>query len=87
MGFCFAFFLIIIILAPILLFSGINPILVNNPVESAQLQISFELNSNGITNKILTSQAFNIRNLNSYEVERLKDTFVPINVKYAEKNL
>ena len=46
-GFCFAFLLILVILAPILLFSGINPIMVKNPVLLGQLSLTLEMNSNG----------------------------------------
>jgi hypothetical protein len=52
-GFCFAFALILVILAPILLFSGINPIMVKNPVLSGQMQMSLELNQNGNSYSIL----------------------------------
>ena len=38
-GFCFAFGLILLILAPVLLFSGINPIQVENPVISGSMTI------------------------------------------------
>jgi|LauGreDrversion4_2_1035121.scaffolds.fasta_scaffold17296_7 formate/nitrite transporter FocA (FNT family) len=42
-GFCFAFGLILIILAPILLFSGINPIMVSNPVLYSSMTISMSV--------------------------------------------
>ena len=46
-GFCFAFGIILLILAPILLFSGINPTLVDNPVKSGAIELTFELNGSG----------------------------------------
>lgn len=49
------------ILAPILLFSGINPIMVNNPVLSGTMQMSLELNQNGNNYKLLQTQAYDIK--------------------------
>ncbi len=59
-GFCFAFALILVILAPILLFSGINPIMVNNPVISGHMSLSLELNQNGNAYSLLETQAYHI---------------------------
>jgi len=66
-GFCFAFTLICLILAPVLLFSGINPIKIANPVLQGAISMSFELNSNGNEYNIFTAQAFNIRPLKEEE--------------------
>jgi hypothetical protein len=46
-GFCFALGIIILILAPILLFSGMNPTMVGNPVKSGFIELRFELNDSG----------------------------------------
>lgn len=46
-GFCFAFGLILLILAPVLLFSGINPTMISNPVSGGSLDIKFEINNSG----------------------------------------
>jgi len=54
-GFCFAFGLILLILAPVLLFSGINPIQVENPVKSGALTIKFEINDSGTVYEIFKS--------------------------------
>jgi hypothetical protein len=43
-GFCFAFSLILLMLAPVLLFSGINPIKIDNPVKQGFISMKFELN-------------------------------------------
>jgi len=63
-GFCFAFGLIILILAPILLFSGINPILIPNPVKGANLNIKFELNNSGNEYNIFHTQAVHVHRFN-----------------------
>jgi len=54
-------------LAPILLFSGINPTLVDNPVKSGLIDLTFELNNSGNQYQIFNSQAFNIRGLQEDE--------------------
>lgn len=46
-GFCFAFGLIVVILIPIFLFSGLNPNMVPNPVLGGNLSFKFELNGLG----------------------------------------
>ena len=46
-GFCFAFGIILLILAPILLFSGMNPTMIANPVKSGKMELMFELNNSG----------------------------------------
>jgi len=53
----------LLILAPILLFSGANPTLVENPVKSGLIELTFELNNSGNMYDIFNSQAFNIRSL------------------------
>jgi hypothetical protein len=62
-GVLFNFGLIILILLPIVLFSGINPTLANNPVISGSLSISFELMNNGKMYSIFSSDAFNMQDL------------------------
>ena len=49
-----------LILAPILLFSGINPVMMKNPVVGGSLEIDFELMNNGKVYSIYTANAFNI---------------------------
>ena len=56
-GFCFALLLIFVILAPIFLFSGINPILVKNPVKAGTLTIDIELIATGNSYRIFETQA------------------------------
>jgi hypothetical protein len=56
-GFCFALLLIFIILAPIFLFSGINPIMVKNPVKAGSLTIDIELIDTGNSYRIFETQA------------------------------
>jgi len=62
-GFCFAFGIICLILCPVLLFSGINPIQVENPIKSGVLSIQFELNNSGNVYEIYKAQALNIHGL------------------------
>jgi hypothetical protein len=62
-GFCFALGLIFVILAPILLFSGINPIMVKNPVNSGTLTIDIELIATGNSYRIFETQASRIQPL------------------------
>lgn len=66
-GVLFNFGLIVLILAPILLFSGINPTLASNPIVGGSLSISFELMNNGKTYSIFNSDAFNLHNLHEKE--------------------
>jgi hypothetical protein len=54
-GFCFALGLMILILGPILLFSGLNPIMVKNPCQQGKVEISLEMNSNGNCYSILST--------------------------------
>ncbi|TNV87609.1 hypothetical protein FGO68_gene11570 [Halteria grandinella] len=81
-GFCFAFALILVILAPILLFSGINPIMVNNPVLTGELQIALSLNENGSTYDMVKTQAFMIEGLNQTEVDGLQERYAEGSVKF-----
>ena len=46
-GVMFNFGLMMCILAPILLFSGLNPVQVINPVSAGTLSMEFELMNNG----------------------------------------
>jgi hypothetical protein len=62
-GFCFALLLILVILAPILLFSGINPIMVKNPIKSGQLTIDLEMISTGNSYRIFENQGSRIQAL------------------------
>jgi hypothetical protein len=62
-GLCFALTLIFLILVPILLFSGINPSLIENPVHQGYIELRFELNNSGNEYDIFVSQAFNIRSM------------------------
>ena len=39
--------IILLILAPVLLFSGINPTMTDNPIKSGFIELSFELNDSG----------------------------------------
>lgn len=62
-GFCFAIGIIIIILAPIFLFSGINPIMMTNPVKAGLLTIDLELISTGNSYRIFETHASSINPL------------------------
>ena len=87
MGFCFAFGLILLILAPVLLFSGINPIQVENPVKSGALTIKFELNDSGTVYDIFRSQALNIHSLSENESSSFSEYFTPVDSELNAKNL
>lgn len=76
-GFCFAFSLICLILAPVLLFSGINPIKMENPVKQGHISMMFELNESGNEYQIFTAQAFNIRALLDEEKDEFNKFFIP----------
>lgn len=82
-GFCFSFGIILLILAPILLFSGINPTLVDNPVKSGFIEISFELNNSGNIYQIFSSQAFNIRGLAQDEEETFDKMYTPLDSEFS----
>lgn len=71
-----------LILAPILLFSGINPTMVGNPVMSGNIGIRFELNNSGNEYSIFTSQAFNIRDLEEEEEKTFYETFNPLDQEF-----
>ena len=71
-----------LILAPILLFSGINPTLVDNPVKSGSIELSFELNNSGNTYQIFQSQAFNIRGLNEEESNLFTQLYTPLDQEF-----
>jgi hypothetical protein len=86
-GFCFAFGLILLILAPVLLFSGINPIQVENPVKSGALTIKFELNDSGTVYEIFKSQALNIHPLSENEQASFDQYFTPVESDLNHKNL
>jgi len=81
-GFCFAFGLILVILAPILLFSGINPIMVKNPVQEGQLSVLIEMADSGNQYEIIRSNAFGIRQLTDDDVNQLSHYFYPLNFQY-----
>ena len=86
-GFCFAVGLILLILAPVLLFSGINPIQVENPVKSGSLTIKFELNDSGNVYEIYKSQALNIHSLSESEAASFSEFFTPVDSELNTKNL
>lgn len=77
MGFCTAVLLIFIILAPIFLFSGINPIMVNNPVKSGQLTIDLELIATGNSYRMFETQANHINPLTEVDDESWRLYFEP----------
>lgn len=81
-GFCFAFGIILLILAPILLFSGINPTLVDNPVKSGIIDLTFELNNSGNQYQIFNSQAFNIRSLHEEEQETFDTMYTSLDQEF-----
>ena len=62
-GFCFSLLLIFVILAPIFLFSGINPVMAKNPIKSGQLTIDLEMISTGNSYRIYENQASRIQSL------------------------
>jgi hypothetical protein len=66
-GFCFALLLIFVILAPIFLFSGINPIMVKNPIKSGELTIDLEMLSTGNSYRIFENQASRIAPLSKVD--------------------
>lgn len=86
-GFCFAFGLIMLILAPIIIFSGFSTILVDNPVIYATLNVQFELNNNGNSYSLLTTQAFDMTSLTKENVESLETLFIESNTKYDHKKM
>jgi len=86
-GFCFAFSLILLILAPVLLFSGINPIKIDNPVKQGFISLKFELNESGNEYNIFAAQAFNIRALSKPEKEQFKSFFIPTDPELNLDNL
>lgn len=55
MGVCFAFGLILLLLLPIVLFSGINPIMEQNPISGAKMFVDIELNGNGNTYQVFST--------------------------------
>lgn len=81
-GFCFAFGLVVIILAPILLFSGINPIMTKNPIYSAEVQIELQMNSDGNRYNIFKADAYDIVRLKGKDIDELNSKFSPLDVEY-----
>ena len=75
------------ILAPILLFSSFNPIMVKNPVKSASLQIALELNNNGNSYSILQTQAYRILPLKNTDVDPLQDLFESESIFFEPSNM
>lgn len=78
-GFCFALGLIFIILAPILLFSGINPIMVKNPIKQGMLTIDLELISTGNSYRIFETKASRIEPLTKTDDNSWRLYFEPTN--------
>jgi hypothetical protein len=46
-----------------MLFSGMNPVMMANPIINADLEIDFELMNNGKIYQIYTAKAFNVKDL------------------------
>lgn len=76
-GFCFALGLIFVILAPIFLFSGINPIMVKNPVKQGTLTIDLELIATGNSYRIFESQASHLAPLTAVDDQSWRLYFEP----------
>lgn len=62
-GILFNLSLVVLILAPIMLFSGMNPVMMVNPIINADMEIDFELMNNGKIYQIYTAKAFNVKDL------------------------
>ena len=56
--------------------------MVKNPVTSAFLKMSLEMNSNGNSYDILQSQAFNIAQLTQDDLATLNHLYVPVTVQF-----
>ena len=71
-GVCFSLGLIFCILGPILLFSGINPVMVSNPILEGTLAFDFELMNNGKVFDIFQTQAFDVQPLDDEDFKEMK---------------
>lgn len=69
------------------MFSGINPIKIDNPVKQGFISMKFELNESGNEYNIFTSQAFNIRPLENKEKDAFKSFFIPTDPEMNMQNL
>lgn len=76
--------MILVILAPILLFSGINPIMVKNPVLSAELQLSLDSLDNGNSYTVLVTNAAELTPLSKKDSSLLERYFTPLNSKFQK---
>lgn len=74
-GIMFNFVLILCILAPVLLFSGMNPVQVTNPIQAGTLSMEFELMNNGKVYSIFDTPAFNINQLEDGDYHAVIDAF------------
>jgi hypothetical protein len=75
-GICFNFLLVLLILAPILLFSGFNPVMAPNPIQTGALNIEFELMDNGNVFSIFEANAFNINDLTIEEHDKMTEQYI-----------
>lgn len=80
MGFCGAFGILLIIFVPILLFSGLNPGMVSNPVLEAEMMLSFELGT--LEYNVYASQGFNIGDLSGEERDAFRDTYMVMDPEF-----
>lgn len=68
MGCCFIFILLVIILGPLVVFSGLNPLYHNNPIKSATLKANLLIKDNSNNNayyfQLYLSDSAQIRNIN-----------------------
>jgi len=76
-----------VILAPILLFSGINPIMVKNPILSAELQLSLDSLDNGNSYTVLVTNAAELIPLSKKETEQLERYFTPVSSKFQNQEM
>lgn len=77
----------ILILGPILLFSGLNPIMVKNPVQEGLIELSLEMNSNGNCYSILETQGFNFQTLSLDDTNSLYLYFAPTVLQFNAEEM
>jgi hypothetical protein len=71
----FNFGLVMCILCPILLFSGMNPVQVVNPIIAGTLSMELELMNSGKVYSIFDTPAFNIDSLADEEYGAMNSAF------------
>ena len=94
MGCCFAFGIVLLIILPILIFSGLSPIVVPNPLTGAELDARIVIAENG-TNftqvidsfSIYHERALNVHPVNETQYKELTKMYLPISMVLKQADM